>query len=87
MEMFRKAVEYAELQGLTPDYMPELRSENGVLHAIRPSGRKLRLEDREGWEQLSGYAKLVEELAVMMRAERPPADPMYLCVHKEAARA
>ncbi|MDW5561863.1 MAG: hypothetical protein SA339_01445 [Methanomassiliicoccus sp.] len=67
--------------------MPELRSENGVMHAIRPSGKKLRLEDTTGWEQLSGYAKLVDELAAAMRNQRPPSGMEPHCHFKEAVKA
>ncbi|MDW5562977.1 MAG: hypothetical protein SA339_07095 [Methanomassiliicoccus sp.] len=67
LRMFRKAVDYALAKGLAWDDMPELRSENGVMHAIRPSGKKLRLEDKPGWEHQSGYAKLVNEMVAMRR--------------------
>lgn len=67
LPMFREAVRYAEARGLTPDFMPELRPENGILHAFRQNGEKLRLEHGKEWEYKSGYAALVEELANMMQ--------------------
>jgi hypothetical protein len=86
--MFRKAVNHALMKGLTWDYMPELRSENGVLHAIRPSGRKLRLEDVAGWEQRSGYAELVDELVYMMRTGRPLMEDVVISSQQgETAKA
>ena len=60
--MFRRAFSYAVERGLWPEFMPELRSENGVLHAYRRDGTKLRLEQGPGWEDRTGYASLVEEL-------------------------
>jgi hypothetical protein len=70
LRMFCKAVDYALSRGLTWNNMPELRSENGVMHAIQPNGKKLRLEDRKGWEQQSGYAKLVSEMVAMKRKDQ-----------------
>jgi hypothetical protein len=83
--MFRKAVDYALAQGLAWEFMPELRSENGVLHAIRPSGKKLRLQDVIGWEQRSGYAKLVDEMVSMMRAKRPSDEEIVISSHPRLA--
>lgn len=73
LPMFREAVLYAERSGLTKDYMPELRSENGVLHAFVGTHRKLRLELVPGWEHSSGYAALVDGLRKKMVAEFSPA--------------
>lgn len=73
LPMFREAVQYAERRGLTKEYMPELRSENGVLHAFIGPRRKLRLEPIPDWEQSSGYAALVDELRKKMDLELLPS--------------
>ena len=66
--MFRRAFAYAVERGLSPEFMPELRSENGVLHAFRRDGTKLRLEHCPGWADRSGYASLVEELRALQES-------------------
>ncbi len=65
--MFREAVKYAYEMGLTPDFIPELRSENGVLHAFKENGEKIRLEHGPDWAYKTGFAKLVEERTEQMR--------------------
>lgn len=70
--MFRRAFSYAVDKGLSPEFMPELRSENGVLHAYRRDGSKLRLEHSPEWEDRSGYASLVEELRTLQEISRGP---------------
>ena len=71
LNMYREAVRYAEARGIPPELMPELRSENGVLHAYRPNGKKLKLEAGPGWEHRSGYSVLVGELEAQMQARLP----------------
>lgn len=65
LSMFRRAFIYAVERGLRPEFMPELRTENGVLHAYRQDGTKLRLEQVPEWEDLTGYASLVAELRAL----------------------
>jgi len=59
LEMFRKAYDLACRMGIAPEAMPELRTENGVLHAFRPDGSKIRLEKVDGWESRTGYLDLL----------------------------
>lgn len=70
--MFRRAFSYAVERGLNPEFMPDLRAENGVLHAYRQDGSKLRLEHVPGWEDRTGYASLVEELRALQESACSP---------------
>lgn len=70
--MFRRAFKYAVERGLSPEFMPELRSENGVLHAYRQDGSKIRLDHCPGWEDRTGYASLVEELRALQESSSGP---------------
>lgn len=72
LSMFRRAFSYAVEQGLNSEFMPDLRSENGVLHAYRQDGTKLRLEQCPGWEDRTGYASLVEELRGLQESVSGP---------------
>lgn len=76
--LFRKAVEYAESKGLRGQYIPELRTENGILHAYRPNGRSVRLKYTTDWDQQEEYKALVEEM--VQRIDR------YDVVRDEASR-
>jgi hypothetical protein len=62
LEMFKAAYHLAVQMGLGTGDIPELRTENGVLHAFTPTGRKLRLVPGPGWEEESGYADLLRSL-------------------------
>jgi hypothetical protein len=62
LEMFRAAYYLACQMGLSSDRMPDLRTENGVLHAYRPNGSKIPLTYSIGWAEQSGYAELLREL-------------------------
>jgi hypothetical protein len=56
LEMFKAAYHLAVEMGLRAEAIPDLRTENGVLHAYMPTGTKIKLELRPGWEEESGYA-------------------------------
>ncbi len=62
LEMFKAAYQLAVQMGLGADDIPELRTENGVLHVFIPNGGKIRLEPYPGWEEESGYADLLRSL-------------------------
>jgi hypothetical protein len=59
LKMFKAAYELARTMGIRPEDMPDLRSENGVLHAYSRSGAKLRLDPVPGWERSSGYVDML----------------------------
>ncbi len=61
LEMFKAAYRLAVEMGLGAEDIPELRTENGVLHAFIPNGRKIRLVMGSGWEE-SGYVDLLRSL-------------------------
>jgi len=62
--MFRIAYEAALAAGLSGDLMPELRSENGVLHAFRHNGSKFPLRSADDCGIGSEYASFLEEICV-----------------------
>lgn len=74
LSMFRRAFSYAVERGLRSEFMPELRSENGVLHAYRHDGTKLRLEPCPEWEDRTGFASLVEDLRKVQESSDAPLD-------------
>ncbi|OPY29699.1 MAG: hypothetical protein A4E31_00582 [Methanomassiliicoccales archaeon PtaU1.Bin030] len=62
LSVFRIAYEAALAAGLSGDLMPELRSENGVLHSFRPNGRKIPLKSAGDCGAGSEYASLLQEI-------------------------
>jgi len=64
LSMFRIAYEAALAAGLSGDLMPELRSENGVLHAFRHNGSKFPLRSADDCGIGSEYASFLEEICV-----------------------
>jgi hypothetical protein len=64
--LFREAVQYAMARGLRDEYIPDLRTENGILHAVHPGGRLIRLKYTIDWEKQEEYKALVEEMVRRM---------------------
>lgn len=64
--LFREAVKYAESKGLRDQYLPDLRTENGILHAVHPNGRMIRLNYTTDWDQQEEYKALVDEMVQRM---------------------
>ncbi len=62
LSMFRIAYEAALAAGLSGDLVPELRSENGVLHSFRPNGRKISLKSADDCGVGSEYASFLQEI-------------------------
>jgi hypothetical protein len=60
--LFREAVRYAETKGLRDQQLPDFRTENGILHAIHPNGRMIRLKYTTDWDQQEEYKALIEEM-------------------------
>jgi hypothetical protein len=76
--LFREAVKYAESKGLRDQYLPDLRTENGILHAIHPNGRMIRLKYTTDWDQQEEYKTLVDEMVQRME--------IYVAMAKEMAQ-
>jgi hypothetical protein len=69
--LMREAVRYAQGLGLKDEFIPDLQTINGVLHAIHPRGRMVRLKYSLDWETQHEYNALLDEMADLM-AFNPP---------------
>jgi hypothetical protein len=62
LEVFKVANNQTVQMRLDTEDIPELKIENGILHAFLPNGRKLILVPGPRWAQESSYTDLIRDL-------------------------